>query len=93
MNKEQLTAKAEAAGMEVDGRWSKETLIEEMKAKGLIEDEKKPVLAPVLLHRAYWPEEGKRVDAGEVVELPTADAKALIAAGKAERADPMPGDE
>lgn len=52
-----------------------------------------PKLAPVLLHRAYWPEEGKRVEAGEVIELPTADAKALIAAGKAERADPMPGDE
>lgn len=51
----------------------------------------KPV--PVKLLFAYWPVEDQRHDAGEIVELPLDQAKALIALGKAERADPLPGDE
>lgn len=50
-------------------------------------------LAPVLLQYDYWDADGTRHPAKTVVEIPTADAKALIAAGKADRADPMPGDE
>lgn len=49
--------------------------------------------APVKLLHAYWPEEDVRVDAGQIIELPLAEAKTLIAANKAERADPMPGEE
>lgn len=53
----------------------------------------KPRLAPVKMLYAYWPAEDERVEAGQIVELPLEQAKALIAAGKAERADPMPGEE
>ena len=48
---------------------------------------------PVLMKYAYWPEEDVRVDAGQVIELPLSQAKALIAAGKAERADAFPGEK
>lgn len=48
--------------------------------------------APVKLIYDYWPDPDTRRKAGEVIELPLTDAKALIAAGKAERADPMPGE-
>jgi hypothetical protein len=51
----------------------------------------KETTTPVLMKYAYWPEEDVRVDAGQVIELPLSQAKALIAAGKAERADPFPG--
>ena len=53
----------------------------------------KPRLAPVKMLYAYWSAEDERVNAGEIIELPLEQAKALIAAGKAERADPMPGEE
>lgn len=49
-------------------------------------------LAPVKLIRDYWPEEDKRIEAGATLDMPVADAKRLIAAGVAERADPMPGE-
>lgn len=49
-------------------------------------------LAPVTLIRDYWPEEDKRIAAGTTLEMPAAEAKRLIAAGVAERADPLPGE-
>lgn len=49
-------------------------------------------LAPVRLIRDYWAKEDERTPAGTILELPTADAKRLIEAGVAERADPMPGE-
>lgn len=49
-------------------------------------------LAPVKLLRDYWPKENERIEAGTVLDLPTADAKRLIEAGVAERADPLPGE-
>lgn len=48
--------------------------------------------APVKLLYDYWPDEDTRKPRGEVIELPTVEAKAMIANGKAVRADPMPGD-
>lgn len=53
----------------------------------------KPVLAPITLFYAFWDEDGERHEAGEVVHLPATLARALIKEGKAERADPMPGEE
>ena len=50
-------------------------------------------LVPVRLLFAHWPAEDVRVNAGEIVDLPLESAKAMIAEGKAERADPLPGDE
>lgn len=49
--------------------------------------------APVKLLYAVWGADGVRHDVDAVVDLPVDHAKALISEGKAERADPMPGDE
>ena len=48
--------------------------------------------APVLLYRDYWDEDGARRRAGAVVTVDVATARALIAADKAGRADPLPGE-
>lgn len=49
--------------------------------------------APVRLLYDTWDENEARVAAGSVVDMDIEDAKVLIRAGKAERADPMPGEE
>lgn len=51
---------------------------------------KKPV--PVRLIYDVWLNDGERTPAGTVVSLSLGEAKALIANGKAERADPLPGE-
>jgi hypothetical protein len=53
-------------------------------------ERKKPV--PVRLIYDVWLDDGERTPAGTVVSLSLGDAKALIANGKAERADPLPGE-
>lgn len=50
----------------------------------------KEATTPVLLKYDYWLTEGERLKAGSTVDLPIPAAKELIAAGKAERADPFP---
>lgn len=52
----------------------------------------RPKTATVRLDYDVWTEDGRH-SAGSVVDLPVDQAKALIAEGKAVRADPMPGDE
>ncbi|WP_429807285.1 hypothetical protein [Ensifer sp. B1-9] len=47
---------------------------------------------PVRLVYDVWFQDGERTAAGAVVSLGLEEAKALIAAGKAERADPLPGE-
>ncbi|WP_373413707.1 hypothetical protein [Ensifer aridi] len=47
---------------------------------------------PVKLLYDVWLDEDKRTPAGTVIEATVSEAKALIASGKAERADPLPGD-
>lgn len=47
---------------------------------------------PIKMLYAYWPQEDVRVEAGQIIDLPLPQAKALIAAGKAERADPFPSE-
>lgn len=54
---------------------------------------KKGGKVPVRLLYDTWDENEKRVAAGNVVELDLEDAKTLIRAGKAERADAFPGEE
>lgn len=49
--------------------------------------------APVKALRDVWNEDGERIAAGSVTEVPVSLAKAWIAAGAAERADPMPGED
>ncbi len=53
----------------------------------------KAKLAPVKLLVAYWGADGARCEANSIIELATKDAKKMIADGKAERADPMPGED
>lgn len=49
-----------------------------------------PKKTPIRLLYDFWPEEDQRIPAGEVIKVAVEDAKAMIAAGKAERADPLP---
>ncbi|MEY9782276.1 hypothetical protein [Sinorhizobium fredii] len=49
--------------------------------------------APVRLLYDTWADDEKRIPAGTVLEVPVSIAKDLIANGKAERADPLPGDD
>jgi hypothetical protein len=48
---------------------------------------------PVLLKYDYWAVEDVRTPAGSIIDLPVSQAKAIIAAGKAERADSFPGEK
>lgn len=86
-----LREQATALGIIVDNRWSDETIqakIDQAKPKAA------PVkgVAPVRLVYAWWDDDGNRCDAGEIVEMPVEVARALIASGKAERTDPLPGE-
>jgi len=49
--------------------------------------------APIRLIRDTWVGETRVRADGEVIEMPTADARRLIDAGVAERADPLPGED
>lgn len=50
-------------------------------------------LAPIVLIRDTWVgEERIRAD-GKIIEMPAKDARRLIDAGIAERADPLPGED
>lgn len=51
-----------------------------------------PVLAPVKLLYDTWDSEGVRHAAGMVIGLPAVEARKLLNDGKAERADPLPGE-
>lgn len=51
---------------------------------------KSPV--PVRLIHDVWLKDEERTAAGTVVSVSLGEAKRLIAAGKAERADPLPGE-
>lgn len=51
-----------------------------------------PELAPIKLLYDTWNENEERIPAGTVVKVPTEIARQLISAGKAERADPLPGE-
>ncbi|MBZ7920551.1 hypothetical protein LAC81_01960 [Ensifer adhaerens] len=52
----------------------------------------KTKVAPVKLIYDVWLEEDLRTPSGTVLELPLERARELIDAGKAERADPLPGE-
>lgn len=55
--------------------------------------EKTTRTAPVLLHRDYWDDEGRRHRQGSVINIEVATARNLIKEKKAERADPLPGED
>lgn len=60
---------------------------------GELKIEKPTKKAPIRLLYDFWETEEIRHAAGAVVELPTEQARELVKAGKAERADPMPGED
>lgn len=47
---------------------------------------------PIRLLYDWWNHEGERQRAGTEVKVSVPEAKALLAEGKAERADPLPGE-
>lgn len=88
-----LKKQAEELGIEVDQRWSDETLQKKIDANLAMTPKTKAKTAPVRLLYDVWDAEGDRQPKGKVVDMPLDQAKVLIKAGKGERADPMPGDE
>lgn len=85
---EELKAQAEALGLKVDGRWSEERLRAEIDTAASAATN----TMPVRLMHDVWFDADERTPAGAVVRVPVADAKSLIGAGKAVRADPLPGE-
>lgn len=99
LTESELKSQAETLGIKVPGTWGGKRIQAEIervldtqpKTVTLDPDETK---VPMLLKVDYWPEEGgERHKAGKVVEIPVSKAKELLKAGKAERADAMPGDD
>ena len=141
VTKAELVKQAETLGIEVDGRWGKDRLQEEVDAvltgepqaggephpdeaeepetyaqphlepqegreNATVADKRieEPVSTdltkkteqrptPVELLKDYWGEDGKRHKKGATIYLATKTAKTLIQSGKAERNDPLPGEE
>lgn len=92
---DELRTQAASLGIKVDGRWSQERLQAEIakaqpKEAAVVEKEVKKV--PVKLLYDTWGDNEDRIPAGTVVEFDLDTAKALIASGKAHRADPLPGE-
>ncbi len=54
--------------------------------------EEKPKLAQIKLVRDTWVGDDRIVADGSIIEMPAKDARRLIEAGVAERADPLPGE-
>lgn len=52
-----------------------------------------PKLVPVRLLFAFFDDKGNRYDPPQVLDMPMDLAKRLMAEGKAERADPLPGED
>lgn len=88
---EDLGSKAERLGIEVDQRWSDETLQKKIDAK--LAEKPKGKTAAVRILYDTWDENGDRQPKGAIMDMPLDVAKTMIKAGKAERADPLPGDE
>ena len=87
MNPE-LLKQAEELGITIDNRWNEATLqakIDEAKAAQAPKEQ----MTPILLIRAYWPEEDMRVEAGATVDVPVSVARELIKNGIAQRADEL----
>ncbi len=106
MNKNELVNLAEEAGLALSPRATKVEIAAAILAgvHELDETQKqalgqivKPVAsdektAPILIYRDYWDSDGARHPSGATVMETPAKARELISEGKAERADPMPGE-
>lgn len=86
-----LKAQAEELGIKVDGRWSDDRLQQEIdSALAAVPGE---ATMPVKLKYDTWLKEDERTAAGAIIDVPLSMAKRLIAGNKADRADPLPGEE
>jgi hypothetical protein len=98
-----LKKQAEELGVTVDENWSDVELQAAIdaalaapkatKAEKATKAPKAEAKTPIKLLYDTWFEEDVRTAAGKVVSVPVSEAKKLISLGKAERADPLPGDE
>lgn len=102
-----LKKQAAELGIKVDGRWKDDRIQAEIDAKLAEPPAADPLdhdgngkkggavkTALVFLDYDTWIDgERMRADASNAVSLPLDRAKELLAAGKARRADPLPGDE
>ena len=61
----------------------------------MADDDKKGAAkqAPIRLLRDTWVGEDRITADGSIIEMPAKDARRLIEAGVAERADPLPGED
>lgn len=97
--KKVLLEQAAALELEVDGRWSVETLAEKvLEAQEAKEESEREAIRsakkiPVLLKRNAFVTADEKHFKGEVVEVPVPMAKEWIRLGVAERADPLPEED
>lgn len=91
-----LEKQAEELGIKVDKRWSSERLQDEidkaLSAPKVPTIKAEPTI-PVKLLYDRWNADEVREPAGKIIDVSIPEAKKLFAAGKAQRADPLPGDE
>lgn len=101
MQKDDLIQFAKNNGIDVAVRWSKTDIIDALKKANIdipeeytqAETPKDDKTAPILLRRDYWDDEGTRHLKGAIINVDVATAKNLIKEEKAERADPLPGED
>lgn len=97
-----LKSRAEGLGIKVDGRWSDERIQQEIDAAIATADTAPPEpgstkaatsrKVPVRLLYDVWLVEDVRTPAGSVINMDIDAARKVLAEGKAERADPLPGE-
>lgn len=89
----ELSERAEALGIKVDGRWSDARLQEEIDKASTPKAKFPAGDTPIRLLYDTWFETDVRTVEGTVLSVDVETAKKLIATGKAERADPLPGEK
>lgn len=99
MTKDELIDYAQENGVEVHYTMKKQEIEDAIKSAGLelpvadAGEAAKAKTAPVLLKADYWDETGARHKKGTVIDLTPTEARKLMEGGKADRADPLPGEE
>jgi hypothetical protein len=89
----ELEKQAEELGIKIDGRWSEERIQQEIDKALAAPKAKAEAETPVKLLYDRWGADDIRVKAGTIINVPISEARKLFASGKAERADPLPGEE
>lgn len=94
MTRNELIAFAKDKNVEIVASWNKPEIEDAIKAAGFeLPEGSADKTAPVLLKVDYWDETGARHKKGTVIDLTPTEARKLMEGGKADRADPLPGEE